>query len=1194
MFRRIAWFEFRYQLGNPVFWVSSAIFFLLSFGATTLESIRIGATTNVHKNSPFAINQVSAVLTIFGIFALVAFVANVVVRDDDTGFGPIIRATRVTKFNYLFGRFTGAFGAALLCLATIQLGVALGSLMPWVDPETLGPFVPVHYLYGFAVVMLPTLALTGALFFAVATATRSMMATYIAVVGFIVAYLTANILWRHPQYEHFAAYADPFGIAAASLATKYWTAAERNTLEPALTGILLANRLIWLSVAGALLVVAYGAFSFRRVGLPPRPAAAPDESTLPRAQNLHAAIALRPARSVAWAQLAARTRMDMAGVFRSPAFFVLLALGLLNSIGALWTAQQYYDDPIYPVTRVMIAQLRGSFLIIPIIIAIYYAGELVWRDRDRRVHEIIDATPVADWMYAVPKTLALFLVLVSTMLASVLTALIVQTIRGYTHYELYHYLAWYIVPESLNLLIISALAIFVQTVAPVKYAGWGIMGLYIVALLVASTIGFDDNLYLVGNAPDVPLSDMNGQGQYWIGRLWFITYWLIFAAALVLLSHYLWRRGTEQRLMPRLRRLPARMAGAGAFTMAALLLAFTATGATIYYNTHILNPFRDARSNDRFLAEYERALIGYLHTPQPKITDVAMTVDLHPRDLMAHTTGSYMVESRTGQPLDHVHVRWWRDLRMNSLSLDGAHEEKRYPEFNYVILALDKPMAPNERRQLRFDTTLQQRGFANTSDIFAPATGRLAYNGTFLNNMLITPELGMDQQDLLQDRTKRRRFGLAPELRMPKLEDESARSRHLLRPDSDWVTADITVSTDADQIPMAPGETVSDVTANGRRTTHFVSGERIHNFFSVQSASYKVARDHAGDVKLAVYYDPAHEANVPRMMAAMKSALDVFPKVFSPYQFKQARILEFPDYAQFAQSFANTIPYSEGIGFIVNQEGPESVDMITFVTAHEMGHQWWGHQVAAAFKQGEAMLTESFAQYSALLVMDRLVGPERVRKFLKYELDAYLRRRGTEALEELPLNRVEDQQYIYYRKGAVAMYFLKEQLGEAVVDRAMQKLIAQYGLKPAPYPDTRDFIRLLRQEAGPGHDQIITDTLEKITLYDVAVKEVQATGRPDGKYDVRLDIDAHKYYADGQGRETEAPLAENFDIGAFAREPGKHGFGKDDVLAFAKRPLHSGRQTITLVTASRPAFAGVDPYNTRITRNSDTVIAAVQ
>ena len=117
------------------------------------------------------------------------------------------------------------------------------------------------------------------------------------------------------------------------------------------------------------------------------------------------------------------------------------------------------------------------------------------------------------------------------------------------------------------------------------------------------------------------------------------------------------------------------------------------------------------------------------------------------------------------------------------------------------------------------------------------------------------------------------------------------------------------------------------------------------DFFSVQSARYAVKREPYKGVDMAVYYHPAHPWNVERMLKALRFGLDYDQANFSPFQFRQARILEFPDYAQFAQSFANTIPYSEGIGFIADHHDPAKIDMVTYVTAHELGHQWWAHQV---------------------------------------------------------------------------------------------------------------------------------------------------------------------------------------------------------------------------------------------------------
>jgi aminopeptidase N len=297
-----------------------------------------------------------------------------------------------------------------------------------------------------------------------------------------------------------------------------------------------------------------------------------------------------------------------------------------------------------------------------------------------------------------------------------------------------------------------------------------------------------------------------------------------------------------------------------------------------------------------------------------------------------------------------------------------------------------------------------------------------------------------------------------------------------------------------------------------------------------------------------------------------------------------------------AATRAATVPYSESIGFVQNfkdEQADEKIDLVTYVTAHEIAQQWWAHQVIGADKQGMTLLSESFSQYAALLVMEKLYGKAQLRKFLKYELDTYLSSRGREVLEELPLNRVENQGYIHYNKGALAMWALKEHLGEEVVNRALQRLITEFAFKPAPYPSSSDFLRLLRAEAGPAHEGFSSDLFEKITLYDLKAVEARSVKRPDGRFEVSFTVEAKKFHADGKGVETDAPLSEAFDIGAFTAEPGKKGSRSDAVIALERRTLVSGRQDIRLVLDKEPIFIGVDPFNGRIDRNSNDNLVKV-
>jgi ABC-2 type transport system permease protein len=257
------------------------------------------------------------------------------------------------------------------------------------------------------------------------------------------------------------------------------------------------------------------------------------------------------------------------------------------------------------------------------------------------------------------------------------------------------------------------------------------------------------------------------------------------------------------------------------------------------------------------------------------------------------------------------------------------------------------------------------------------------------------------------------------------------------------------------------------------------------------------------------------------MLDALSASLDYYQANFSPYQFKQARIVEFPDYASFAQSYPNTFAWSEGLGFIADLQRPDQ-DRLRHL---RRGARVRAPMVGAPDRRFEpagrdASLSETLAQYSALMVMEKKYGKDQIRRFLKQELDRYLRSRGTERLEELPLMRVENQQYIHYQKGGLVMYLLRDQIGEDAVNRALRRVLAQYAFKGAPYPRSLDLVAAIRAEAPADKQALITDLFEKITLYDVKTTGVTSTRRADGRFDVTVTVDARKLYVDGKGVET--------------------------------------------------------------------------
>jgi aminopeptidase N len=1194
MLFRIAGFEIRYQLRSALFAIGFVIFLLIGFGFVASPNFRIEGSGNVLTNGPYGIIIRIAVLNLFGLFVCTAFMANVVIRDDETGLAPIIRATRITKLDYLLGRFLGAYVVSVLVMLSVPLGTLLGTAMPWLDPQRIGPTMLSYYGYGVAVFTMPSLFIFGAGLFALATVTRSMMWSYVGLLAALVGWFVASSLLSEPEYRTLAALVDPFGLEALDNVTRYWTAVERDTLIPPFNDLLLYNRLLWIAVGVALFALAYAIFRFDAKGSRAQRKAAP-AATEELAPTTLTAVSPTAAPS-SGVQLWALTRFEARHVLRSPAFFLLLAIGLL----LVWLALQQTVEPLgdtdaFPVTRAVIGAALGVFVLFPIIIAVYYSGELVWRDRDQRIHEIIDSTRAPNWTFLIPKVSAIVLVLFASLLVAVVAGVLFQLFHGYTNIDPWAYLLWFLLPSFITAVMLAALAVVVQALVPHKFMGWAVMLLYLVAGNAFSALGLEHNFFLYGSTPNVPVSDFNGMDRFWVARTWFQAFWMLGALILLLAAHLLWRRGTEVELKPRIARLRQRLHGAPAGMLATAAVLMVGIGAFIFYNTNVLNEYTTQDGRDQWEADYEKALLAYENVPQPRIIDVKLDVELYPQQVRASTEGVYTIENRSGAPLSAVHVRWPQNLQLLKLEIDGARLGKEYPRFEYRIYELDTPMQPGEQRQIRFATLLEERGFPNEG----PLT-RIVSNGTFLNNFEITPLLGMDRNGVIRDRSKRRKYEL-PELRPAKLEDASANAYHYLRHDSDWVTAEISLTTDADQTPVAPGYTVSDTVQGQRRTLVTRTDAPIMHFFSLQSARYAVKPDRwigpsGAAVDLAVYYYPEHEHNVQRMLDAMKLSLTMFSEKFSAFQFRQARILEFPAYARFAQSFANTIPYSEDIGFNQNYRdarSDETIDFVTYVTAHEIAHQWWAHQIIGADKQGMTLLSETFAQYSAYLVMEKLYGREQIRKFLKRELDVYLRTRGNEVVEELPLARVENQGHIHYQKGGLVMYWLKEVVGEDTVNRALQKLLQEFAFKSAPYPSSTDFLRLLRAEAGPQHEQLIADLFEKITLYDMKASGAKAKRLADGKYQVSFKVSAAKLYADGKGKETKVPLAEAFEVGAFSVEPGKEGYTSKAALFLERRSMQDGDQTVTLVVDQLPKYVGVDPYNKRIDRDSNNNLTAV-
>jgi aminopeptidase N len=322
------------------------------------------------------------------------------------------------------------------------------------------------------------------------------------------------------------------------------------------------------------------------------------------------------------------------------------------------------------------------------------------------------------------------------------------------------------------------------------------------------------------------------------------------------------------------------------------------------------------------------------------------------------------------------------------------------------------------------------------------------------------------------------------------------------------------------------------------------------------------------------------------MLKAMEKSLEYYTTNFGPYYHKQCRIIEFPRFSSFAQSFPGTMPYSESVGFIQDFKDPEDdLDLMFYVAAHEIGHQYWGHQECGAQMQGGEMLVETFAQWSALMVMEHEYGRDQMRKFLKYEMDKYLRGRGRESLKELPLAKSENQGYIHYNKGSVAMYYLKEMIGEDSVNAAMRAFLEKFRYAEPPYPVSLDAIDEFYAHTPDSLRYVVKDLFEDITLFENRCKEASVKDLGNGRWEVTIQVECRKLKADDLGKETEAPVNDYIEIGAFAKPPSGKKYGK--TLHRERVKISRKDNTFTFIVAEKPHNAGVDPFSLLVDRNPE-------
>ncbi len=1187
MFWNFFRFELRFWLKSYMVWIFLAVLTAITLIILTAEEAVLEDVffNNSQRNSPFAISRLYSIAAVFGCLMVTAFVNSAASRDFVCKTQQLIFTKPVKKLSYLMGRFWASTIVSLIPMLGASLAVFFAQV--FVADQQWGETNLAAHLFAIFVIAVPNTFFIAAFVFAIAIWTRSALASFLGVLGLMVALSISNALVGSLANEFFAAMSDPFGDLALATQTKYWTIADKNTLLPSLTGVLLWNRVLWVSVGVGILIAACLSFSFS-----PRPGLVHQffelirggfrevfsgpfhTSELPKIQrDFKQRLFMRQAVQLTWSEIW--------NTFKSP-IFICLIFGVVVMVFASLSVRsaEGFGLSSLPVSFSVVDTIKLSLFEIQIAIITFFAGVYVWKERDAKLDEIFDALPIPSWLTVVSKTAALVIVVAFVFAVGSVCGLLYQAFSFHFDFKPLVYFQQIFLVSMTEMSCLVVLAIVCHVVSPNKYFGYFLfVGLLVINAVLWPILGVESRMLTFGRLPDYVYSDMFGLRPYLSSLFWFGIYWLSLSLVVLAVGILLWQRGRDTAWRQRIKIAGQRWSGKLKWASGLLLVLWLVTAGWVYWNTHKVNKFVSSDSLKRFQARYETTYKELERELLPRVTDIQLKIDLFPKRREMKMSGTQTLANKEQQPI-HSMLVTTIDPFESKVDIEGATISSKDDDLKTIRFQFDPPFAPGETREMRFDVNYKATGFENSVRV-----PQIVQNGTFFNSVII-PQIGYFAASELKDAKDRKKYGLSKtafaELDPQNLE---ARKNHYINHNSDWVNLETVISTAGDQIAIAPGSLVKRWKKNGRNHFRYQLDHPSVNFFSFVSAKYQVALRRWNDVDIEVYYHADHQWNVNLMLRSIERSLEYYTKAFGPYRHRQARIIEFPRVSIFAQAFPGTMPYSEGVGFIADLKNPYDIDMVFYVVAHEMAHQWWAHQVIGAKMQGATVLSETLAQYSALMVMEQEYGRDMMRKFLKYEMDNYLRGRGRDNNPEHPLSRVESEQgYIHYNKGSVVMYHLKETIGEERLNAALKELVQRFGYQAGPYPTSLDLVTAIKKHSLPKHHELIDDLFQQITLFEN--KTIAASYRKidDEKYEVSLELELGKFYSDGQGNMSEATLDDWIEIGAFAKPGFGEKYGK--TLYRKKVKFNQKKRKITFVVDEQPDRVGVDPFSLLIDRNT--------
>ncbi|GGK72262.1 ABC transporter permease/M1 family aminopeptidase [Rufibacter glacialis] len=1204
-FRKIFHLEFTCQLRQVSTWGYFTVLLVLAFLFLTANYASDAREGYVLLNAPIVIAAVTVLCCVFWLLMGGAVAGDAAARDVQTRMFSLTYTSPASKAEYLGGRFLASFLLNVLILLAIPAGILLTLYGTGVEAEILGPFWPTAYFSSYFFLVLPNAFIATAIQFSLAALSRKAMASYLGgVILFVAAYGVGQVLDASTGHRGLGTLVDPMGFTPViGHLSNEWSPIEMNTRLLKLEGAFLVNRILWICLALGMLALTYYRFQFilPQTGRKQQRALPAGTTTAGLAWlTWERAESLPESRGT----FSFKTNLHQLKRITSDSFWTLaksriglLLLGFIALVVGLAMPGNLKGKgvPLLPSTDQILTILAapltepGKFWMLIFLLTIFYAGELVWRERETGLNHLSDAAPVPEWVLFLSKFLSLGLLLICGLVFLLFSGILAQIAMGGAQVEVGLYLQVLFGFQLVECLLFALLALVVHVVVHQKYVGHLVALLVFGCIMFASTLGLEHKLLIFGASPKWSYTSMGGFGASVEPWLWFKAYWVAWALLLGVGARLLWVRGREVSWKARLQLARHRFTWATALTTAGALGGILLFGGFVFYNTNVLHDYTSAFASAAQRAAYEQRYKPYQNAPQPRLTGVNLQVEMFPTQRAVEIQGTYLLVNKSQAPIDSVHLSTGASVETTAVTFgQPAKEVLTDEEHNHRIYALAKPLPPGDSLRLNFQVTYKAQGFSNNG-----ADGQVVEKGIYFRNMEWLPVIGYLPYRELDEAAARKENGLAPRPATASLFDVEARR---YAPFPEQIRFEAVVGTEANQQVVAPGTLRRTWTKDGRRYFHYATEAPIRNEYAFFSGKYAVqegkwrnpAAGPGQEVILQVFYPVGQTENPTRMVKSAKASLDYYTRQFGPYPHRQLRFVAHAGYGFGNHAAPINITAEEGF-FLLNPKADErGFDLVTAVVAHEVAHQWWGNQLKQAYVEGAGLISESLAWYSAMGVLETTYGPSHKKKLLSFLREEY---ENPQTKAALPLLQADDW-YQNYRKGPMALYAMSQYIGKDRVNGALRRLLQNHPPGKLPFPTSLDLYQELEAATPDSLQYLLQDLFQANTFWDLKTNQATVQQTKAGTWQVTLHVQARKEVVSEAGLEKEVPLKDWIEVGVYATS--KPGEELGNPLYLQKHFIHSKQQTITVTVPGRPAQVGIDPNHLLIDWNTKDNVAEVK